>query len=182
MLSSYHNLDESLEALMEESDTIFLGILDGQLAPMPGLIDLLAALERGGVPKAIATSSRRSFTQRILGKFQFEPRFEFLLTGDDVTDGKPHPEIYLKAAARFDLEPRALLVLEDSAAGLEAAKSAGAFAVGVPHAHSPADGLTHADRIVDRLDAPELFALIDPPDSEGVSTDGRFRDDLARQR
>src|SRR6476659_4187535 len=88
VLTSYHNLDESLEELMEESDAIFLGLLDAQLAPMPGLIDFLAALEQANIPKAIATSSRRTFTQRILGKFGLEPRFQFLLTGDDVTHGK----------------------------------------------------------------------------------------------
>jgi HAD superfamily hydrolase (TIGR01509 family) len=136
VLSSYHNLDESLEALMEESDAIFLGILEGQLAPMPGLVELLAALERGNIPKAIATSSRRSFTQRILGKFQFEPRFEFLLTGDDVTEGKPHPEIYLKAAERLAVPPADMLVLEDSQNGCRAAVAAGAFTVAVPGEHS----------------------------------------------
>jgi beta-phosphoglucomutase-like phosphatase (HAD superfamily) len=56
-----------------------------------------------------------------------------------------------------------MVVLEDSAAGLAAAKGAGAFAVGVPHEHSPADGLAHADLIVDRLDAPSLLRLFPLP-------------------
>ena len=114
---------------MEESDAIFLGILDAQLEPMSGLIELLAALEQANIPKAIATSSRRSFSQRILGKFGFEPRFKFLITGDDVTDGKPHPEIYLKAAEKLGVLPAEMLVLEDSQNGCRAAVAAGAFAV-----------------------------------------------------
>ena len=151
VLSSYHNLDESLEELMAESDAIFLGLLDAQLAPMPGLIELLAALEQAHIPKAIATSSRRSFTQRILGKFHFEPRFEFLLTGDDVVDGKPHPEIYLKAAERLAVPPAEMLVLEDSQNGCRAAVTAGAFAVAVPGEHSRSHDFTGAAFIAEGL-------------------------------
>lgn len=151
VLTSYHSLDESLEELMEESDTIFLGLLDAQLAPMPGLIELLAALEQANIPKAIATSSRRIFTERILGKFGFEPRFQFLLTGDDVTDGKPHPEIYLKAAQRLSIPPAEMLVLEDSQNGCRAAVSAGAFAVAVPGEHSAHHDFTGAAFVADGL-------------------------------
>jgi HAD superfamily hydrolase (TIGR01509 family) len=151
VLSSYHDLDESLEDLMEESDAIFLGILDAQLAPMPGLVELLAALERSNIPKAIATSSRRSFTQKILAKFHFEPRFAFLLTGDDVTEGKPHPEIYLKAAERLEVPPAEMLVLEDSHNGCRAAVAAGAFAVAVPGEHSRNHDFTGAAFIAEGL-------------------------------
>ncbi len=160
VLSSYHNLDESLEELMAESDAIFLGLLDAQLAPMPGLVELLTALEQASIPKAIATSSRRSFTQRILGKFHFEPRFEFLLTGDDVTDGKPHPEIYLKAAERLAVPPAEMLVLEDSQNGCRAAIAAGAFAVAVPGEHSRSHDFTGAAFIAEGLADPRIFEAL----------------------
>ena len=87
-------------------------------------------------------------------------RFAFLLTSEDVEHGKPNPEIYLKAVARFGVPAASVLVLEDSAAGLEAAKGAGTFPVGVPHEHSPADTLHAAALIVDRLDAPAVLALL----------------------
>ncbi len=151
VLSCYHNLDESLEELMAESDAIFLGLLDAQLAPMPGLIELLAALEQANIPKAIATSSRRSFTQRILGKFGFESRFKFLLTGDDVQEGKPHPEIYLKAAERLAVTPAKMLVLEDSQNGCRAAIAAGAFTIAVPGEHSRSHDFTGAAFVANGL-------------------------------
>ncbi len=160
VLSSYHNLDESLEELMEESDAIFLGILDGQLAPMPGLVELLAALEQHRIPKAVATSSRRSFTQRILGKFGFEPRFEFLLTGDDVTEGKPHPEIYLQAANRLKIAPAEMLVLEDSQNGCRAAVAAGAFAVAVPGEHSRSHDFSGAAFIAQGLGDQRIYEVL----------------------
>ena len=81
-----------------------------------------------------------------------------MLASEDVTRGKPDPEIYQLAAQRFGVPAASMLVLEDSPAGLAAAKGAGAFAVGVPHEHSPAEALAAADLIVSRLDDPSFFA------------------------
>ncbi len=161
VLSSYHNLDESLEELMAESDAIFLAILDEQLEPMPGLIELLAALEQAGIPKAIATSSRRSFTQRILAKFGFEPRFKFLITGDDVTHGKPDPEIYLKAAEKLCVPLTEMLVLEDSQNGCRAAVAAGAFAVAVPGEHSRSHDFSGAAFVAEGLADARIYEALD---------------------
>ena len=61
-----------------------------------------------------------------LGPHGLLPQFRFALTGDDVTRGKPDPEIYLKAAARLGVQPAEMVVLEDSLNGLIAAKAAGA--------------------------------------------------------
>ncbi|MFO0909321.1 MAG: HAD-IA family hydrolase [Isosphaeraceae bacterium] len=128
--------------------------------PTPGLIVLLDHLERLEIPRAVATSSRRPYAEGLLTRHGLIGHFQFLLCGDDVTHGKPHPEVYLTAARRFGLPPRSLLVLEDSPAGIAAARAAGAFAVGVPHEHSPAEGLSEANLIVDRLDAPALLARV----------------------
>ena len=78
-------------------------------------------------------------------------------------EGKPNPQIYRLAAERFGNPAGSILVLEDSPAGLlAAAKGAGMVAVGIPHEHSPAEGLVAADLIVAQLDAPEeLLHLID---------------------
>ena len=105
---------------------------------MPGLAELLDALEHGGIPKGIATSSGRRFTEHVLGRFDLAPRFQFILTGDDVSEGKPHPEVYLRAAANFGLSPANMMVLEDSQTGCRAAVAAGAFAVAVPGDAQPA--------------------------------------------
>ena len=93
-----------LEQLAIESEEIFVRLLDEYLAPMPGLLDLLAALEAAGIPKAIATSSQPRLVDAVLSRFHMQPRFRFILTADDVVHGKPEPEIYLKAA---QLRPRA---------------------------------------------------------------------------
>ena len=68
---------------------------------MPGLMELLDALERAGIPKAIGTSSSRNLVDACLRPFDLAGRFQFVLAAEDIAHGKPHPEIYLTAARRF---------------------------------------------------------------------------------
>jgi beta-phosphoglucomutase-like phosphatase (HAD superfamily) len=109
------------------------------------------------MPKAIATSSTRQYVEWVLQPHGLLSRFAFALTADDVSQGKPHPEIYEKAAARCGCDSAAMLVLEDSVNGMRAAKAAGARCVVVPHALVDRNELGPADAIVARLDAPELW-------------------------
>jgi len=60
-------------------------ILDERLAVMPGLLQLLEKLERASIPKAIATSSGPDFVRTVLSKFELAPRFQFILTCDDIS-------------------------------------------------------------------------------------------------
>lgn len=154
-------LDEPPEVILAEVRERFAAEMDSAVHPTPGLFALLDRLEAVGLPKAVATSSRRSYAERLLDRHGLLDRFAFVLASEDVSRGKPDPEIYRKAASRFDVPPEAVLVLEDSAPGLTAAKGAGAFAVGVPHDHSPATGLGHADLVVGRLDDAELLSLVE---------------------
>jgi HAD superfamily hydrolase (TIGR01509 family) len=158
-----HQLDSSVDQLAAETDEIFATLLDEQLALMPGLLPLLAELEMAGVPKAIATSSGPDFVREVLSRFNLAPRFQFILTCDDIEHGKPHPEIYLLAARRFGLEPAQLLVLEDSANGCRAAVAAGAIAVAVPAGTSRRHDFSGATLVADSLADPRLYALLDFP-------------------
>lgn len=126
---------------------------------MPGLVELLDQLKIANIPHAVATSSGRHHAESLIGHHGILDRFQFLLSGEDVKHGKPNPEIYLTAAERLGVKPERMLVLEDSAAGLHAAKAAGAYAVGVPHTYSPAEGIMHADLIIQGLNDPVLLAF-----------------------
>ena len=154
------DLDEPVEDLMAEARSRFLAEIDAAVHPTPGLFVLLDHLQKQAIPRVVATSSRRTYAEGLLRRHGLFDHFEAILTGDDVTLGKPDPEIYPKAASRLNIPPERLLVLEDSAPGIEAAKAAGAFAVGVPHEHSPAEGLEAADLIIPRLDDPRLYSLL----------------------
>src|SRR5690606_28645194 len=108
-----YSLTEPMEVLAAESESIFFGLLDSYLKPMPGLMELLTLIEERGLPKAVATSSPRRYLHGLLTRFELLERFPVTLTAEDVTNGKPHPEIYLKAAERMEVEPHEMLVLED---------------------------------------------------------------------
>jgi HAD superfamily hydrolase (TIGR01509 family) len=156
----WHQLEATVEELSRETDEIFAEILRERLACMPGLVELLDALETAGIPKAIATSSGPQFVAKVLGRFNFAPRFQFILTSDDIVDGKPHPEIYLKAAARFGLPPADILVLEDSQNGSRAAVAAGTFAVAVPGGHSRRHDFSGAALVIDSLADHRLYEAL----------------------
>ncbi|HKI20121.1 MAG TPA: HAD family phosphatase [Isosphaeraceae bacterium] len=153
--------DEPVEDLLAEVRERFYAVMDSAVHPTAGLFVLLDRLKRRALPVAVATSSRRSYAGRLLARHGLEDRFDFVLASEDVTVGKPDPEIYRRAAERFGVPAGSMLVLEDSPAGLAAAKAAGAIAVVVPHEHSPALGLIAADLVVPRLDDPALLHLIE---------------------
>ncbi|VAX39847.1 conserved hypothetical protein-putative phosphatase [hydrothermal vent metagenome] len=154
------NLNESAAALQEESEELFESYLDDHLAPMPGLFQLLEHIEQHQLPKGVATSSSRSYLEEILGRFELLSRFDHTLTAEDVSRGKPEPEIYLKAAAHFEIDPSQMLVLEDSGAGTAAASAAGAVTVSIPHHHSASQNFEPATYIAESLIDPFILKCI----------------------
>jgi HAD superfamily hydrolase (TIGR01509 family) len=157
VLKTMTGLDEPVEVLLAEVRRRFYDEMDAAVHPTPGLFVLLDRLHRKALPLAVATSSRRSYAERLLTRHGLWDRFAFVLAAEDVNKGKPDPEIYARAIERFDFPAASVMVLEDSPAGIAAARGAGAFAVGVPHEHSPAEALHAADLIVPRLDALALL-------------------------
>lgn len=155
-----HGLAATVEDLLRETDELFPEILRVRLSPMPGLMDLLMALELRDFPKGIATSSRRPFVERVLGQFDLQPRFRFVLTSEDIVHGKPDPEIYLKAADHLDLPPSQMLVLEDSQNGCRAAVAAGAITVAVPSGHSHRHDFSGAALVAESLADPRIYRLL----------------------
>ena len=156
-------LNETISQLQSECDEIFSEMLPARIQTMPGLESLLDLLETRKIPKCVATSSHRQFAARALGAFNLEPRFEFVLTADDVTNGKPHPEVYLAAASQLDVDPAAMLVLEDSFTGSTAAAAAGAFTIAVPTKHSLEMDFSHVDHVAQRLDDEVILGLFTEP-------------------
>jgi HAD superfamily hydrolase (TIGR01509 family) len=159
----WHSLKDSWQQLAAESEEIFLGLLDRHLAPMPGLMELLTALEKAGIPKAIGTSSGRRSAEAILSRFALQPRFAFTLTAEDITHGKPDPEIYLLAAGRFGLPPHEMLVLEDSQTGCRSAAAAGAMVAAVPGTHSMKQDFSAAGLVLSSLADRRLYELLGLP-------------------
>lgn len=125
-------LDLPPDDLIGLKTDVFLSSIAGGAPPMPGLYPLLEAIEQRGLPWAVATSTPRPVAEHILGTLGVLSRLAALATGDEVTHGKPAPDIYLLAAARLGVVPGGCLALEDTPTGCQAAAAAGMCVVGVP--------------------------------------------------
>lgn len=109
-------------------------------APLkPGVLEVLAHLERERTPFALVTSSGRPWVDKHFAAHGLTGRFQAIVTRQDVSQGKPHPEPYLKAALSLGVAPAALLAIEDSPTGVEAAHAAGLMTVMVPDLLPPTE-------------------------------------------
>jgi HAD superfamily hydrolase (TIGR01509 family) len=106
----------------------------GELALKPGASELCARAAQAGLPLALASSSSRVLVDAVLERFRLGDRFAAVLTGDDVARPKPAPDLFLAASARLGVPPSWCVVLEDSLAGVEAARAAGIPVIAVPEA------------------------------------------------
>lgn len=97
--------------------------------PIPGVQNFVTALAAAGIQRAVATSALPANASLSLARVGLANSFGAVITADDVTRGKPHPEPWLKAAAALGVPPAHCVVFEDSVSGLRAAKAAGAKCV-----------------------------------------------------
>lgn len=141
---------ESIRAYAVEKEAVYRELARAQgLEPLPGVREILRRLKDAGVPCAIASSTPRENITFILDDMGLAEFFRAVITGDQVEHGKPAPDIFLKAAEALGNLPS--LVFEDALVGIEAAHRAGMAVVAVTTT-LPAEELTAADRVVDRLD------------------------------
>jgi HAD superfamily hydrolase (TIGR01509 family) len=118
----------------------------GGLPKKPGLHEIFDYLKGNGYKIALATSTRREKVSEHLGEAGIADVFDVIVSGDMVENGKPDPEVYLKAAAMLGLEPEECMGVEDSFVGVRSIHGAGMFTVMVPDMHEP---------------TPEIAAMLD---------------------
>jgi HAD superfamily hydrolase (TIGR01509 family) len=115
---------------------------------LPGVRRWLERLRAEGWRQAVASSAPRANLEVILDALGLKDYFAAVTSAEDVTAGKPDPEVFLNAAAKLGVEPAACVVVEDAPAGTEAARRAGMRTIGVLSSH----GELHADLVVRTLE------------------------------
>jgi len=128
-----------LDAYMVQTWKHFHEMAEADLALKAGVTELLDLLDRRGLPRAIATSSRREIVDHHLGAHDLAGRFDAIVAQGDYVRGKPHPDPYLEAARRLGIAPELCLALEDSHNGVRAASSAGMMTIMVPDLLDPTE-------------------------------------------
>lgn len=140
------------DALLDRAEVLYDAVADAGIEHRPGIVDLLELLVARGIPRAVATSTRRPLAMRKLAAAGLLPYFDAVCTSSDVAHPKPAPDVYLLAASRLGIEPSRCLVLEDSPTGVRAALAAGMLPIQVPDLLEPdADTRVLGHRIVDSL-------------------------------
>ena len=107
----------------------------------PGVREILAFLNERNIPVGLATSTHRVRTERRLELSGLRAYFQSVTTGDEVSRGKPHPEIYLTTCEKLGLSPENCLAVEDSKNGILSARAAGMSVAMIPDMIPPSDDL-----------------------------------------
>jgi beta-phosphoglucomutase family hydrolase len=122
--------------------------------------DLLEELSARKVPLALASSSTLELITRILDAFSLKKYFRALQSGDNVKNGKPAPDIFLKAAEALHVKPEDCVVIEDSLNGVLGGKAAGMTVVAVPNEYTRSFDFSAADHRLESLDGFNSLGLI----------------------
>ena len=117
----------------------FYGIVQAEVALKAGVREVLDELDRQGLPRAIATSSRRHDVEHHMNAHGLLDRFHAILANGDYPRPKPNPDPYLKAAEALGVAPEDCLALEDSHNGVRAAAGAGMMTIMVPDLLHPTE-------------------------------------------
>jgi len=152
---------EDRQRLSEELEARFRRAFAPHARPLAGVERLIAECQDQGVLVALASAAMSKNVNFILDALKLRPYFHVVLTNDEITQSKPHPEIFLKTAQKLGLPPAACVALEDSFAGIEAAKRAGMKCVAVASTF-PAPELrdrTQADLVIQTLEELNLQKL-----------------------
>jgi len=149
--------DEQVDAATEARQTNFLAMLDREPLPaFPGVLELMrAAMARDDFRVGIATSSTREKSEAVLRSAHIPYGQMAYVTGSDVKNKKPDPELFLTAADRLDLDPARCVVIEDAPDGVAAALAAGCRCVAVTNS-TGCEKLAAADSVVQSLEEVDL--------------------------
>lgn len=141
---------EQLEELSDRKERYFREQARAGLRAFPGVKELVQKLHRAGYRQAVASSAPPENIDLILSMLKLKPCFSAVVSADDIDRGKPDPQVFLLAAQRLQVPPACALVIEDSVAGVQAAKAAGMSVIAVTNTRTREE-LREADIVVDSL-------------------------------
>lgn len=148
-----YRLTQSVDELMQFDRSIRLEFMASkeEIAPIPGIIDLLADLHLHTIAIALASSSSIELITLFIEKLKLESYFNAIVSGDFVERGKPDPDIFTYTAQQLKEDTSKCIVIEDSTNGILAAKAAGMACIGFRNPNSKGQDLSTADYVIDDI-------------------------------
>jgi beta-phosphoglucomutase family hydrolase len=142
---------DEIETLSLRKEQLYRDIIRVEgIEALPGVAELLEMLSDNGVPSAVASSTHRINVEVVLDAIGLRPYFDAIVTAEDVTRGKPDPEVFLTGAERINRPASVCVVFEDAHVGIEAGLAAGARVVAVATTN-PLDELGRAHLALESL-------------------------------
>jgi HAD superfamily hydrolase (TIGR01509 family) len=149
-----------IKRLGDRKEELYRDILRrGGIEPLPGVVPLLRELKERGIPRVVGSSTPQLNIETVMQMAGLEGLFDDIVSAEDVTVGKPDPQVFLKAAQKIDRTPAQCLVIEDAHVGIEAGKRAGMKVLAVATTH-PAEALHEADLVFENLDGVTLDRIL----------------------
>ncbi len=149
------SLKESLEELVERKNSYYREYIENEVENIvrPGVKQFIQFLRENSYSLALATSAGKIETEAVIGKegLGIEDKFQVIVTGEEVQKPKPDPEIYNKVVRKLKTSPEVCLVLEDTAIGVEAAKSARMKVIAVPNRFTLTQDFSRANLVITDL-------------------------------
>ena len=138
MLLRRFGSESSVDELIRLAQTRYREVLDRDgVSLKAGLLDFIQFLDERRIPRAVATSTATDLAAHQLRQAGILHHFDILVGGDEVSRGKPEPDILLEAAFRLNQRPADCAVLEDSGPGIQAAAAAGMRPILIPDGREP---------------------------------------------
>ncbi|XJS10906.1 HAD family hydrolase [Aerococcaceae bacterium WGS1372] len=118
------------------------------IKPIKNVIDFVQNLHKSGFRMAVASSSPKKDIKFAMDSLNLTQYFDFLVSGEEVENSKPAPDVFLLAASLLDVAPEKCIAFEDTKNGSKAAKAANMYTIGFENPDYPKQDLTAADKII----------------------------------
>jgi len=159
ILRKKFRIPDSYHKILNDRLGILFNLFKHNLRPIAGTIPFIKKLHKAGYPLVLASSSPHQVINYVLRQFNLRNYFRHVVSADDVRLGKPHPDIFLRAAKLLKEKPENILVIEDSISGIQAAHNAGMKCLALKQPYTAKKYLKTTSRAVKNLQTVALSSL-----------------------
>jgi beta-phosphoglucomutase family hydrolase len=152
---------EEIISLGKEKEAVYRNLYRDHIKPLSGLENFLKALQEVKISIALATAADKGNIDFTLDALGIREYFTVITGSEEVSHGKPHPDVYLKSAAKLQLTPGQCIAFEDTPSGIRSASAAGMEVIGLATTHTREELLEFPLlSIIENYESPELISIL----------------------
>lgn len=156
------NVKHHIKHLIDEYQDRYIDFLQmTHIEPIGGVSNVIIELYNRGISLALASSSTLRSINAVLGSFNLNQYFRVIVSGEQIDNAKPAPDIFLNTSDLLGVKNESCIVIEDSCNGVMAAKRAGMYCIAYFNPNSGSQDLSKADKIIDRFDDDLISMILD---------------------